>query len=252
MNRSARLAVTAGIVVALAPQLSGTTQQMPALGLESLTGRDSFEFYCASCHGQTGKGDGPVASALKQRPGDLTTLARRNDGLFPSDRVLAVVTGKGRPMPAHGSSDMPVWGPIFRALDPSEPRVAQRIENIVAHIEALQAPSSGSKSLGAMMFRTYCASCHGASGRGDGPVADQFRRTPPDLTKYSARNGGVFPGERVNRIIDGRDVPAHGDREMPVWGDAFRTAREGLTAGAVKARTEAIVRYLREIQERAG
>jgi mono/diheme cytochrome c family protein len=147
---------------------------------------------------------------------------------------------------------MPVWGPIFRALDPVEPRAKQRIANIVAHIETLQEPSSGSKDPGGSLFKTYCATCHGSSGRGDGPVADQLRRTPPDLSKYTDRNAGVFPTERVYRIIDGRDVPAHGDREMPVWGDAFRASREGLTEEAVKTRIEAIVRYLRAIQQRAG
>lgn len=250
MRSLLRAAVTAGLVLAQAP--AGNTQQKPALILESLTGRDSFEFYCASCHGVTGHGDGPIATALKQRPTDLTTLSRRNDGAFPRERLLGVITGTGRPVPAHGPSDMPVWGPIFRALDPVEPRVKLRIENVVSHIETLQEPSSGPKDLGAMLFRTYCASCHGANGRGDGPVADHLRRTPPDLTKYTDRNDGVFPSERVHRIIDGRDVPAHGDREMPVWGDAFRASKEGLSPESVKARIEAIVRHLRAIQQRAG
>jgi hypothetical protein len=62
----------------------------------------------------------------------------------------------------------------------------------------------------------------------------------------------VFPSERVHRIIDGREVRSHGDREMPVWGDAFRTSRDGLTAESVKARIEALVRYLQAIQQRAA
>jgi hypothetical protein len=72
------------------------------------------------------------------------------------------------------------------------------------------------------------------------------------LTKYTAKNGGVFPTERVYRIIDGRDVSSHGNREMPVWGDAFRGSRDGLTDEAVKARIQAIVKYLQGIQERAA
>ena len=71
-------------------------QSPPPLMLDSIAGRDSFEFYCASCHGTGGKGDGPIASALKVRPTDLTSLARRNRGAFPKDLVLAVVTGTGR------------------------------------------------------------------------------------------------------------------------------------------------------------
>jgi mono/diheme cytochrome c family protein len=166
--------------------------------------------------------------------------------------VLAIVTGTGREAAAHGSTDMPVWGPVFRALDPSEPRVKQRIENVVAYVEALQEPSTAPGDLGARLFRTHCATCHGTNARGDGPLADQLRRVPPDLTKYTAKNGGVFPTERVYRIIDGRDVSSHGNREMPVWGDAFRGSRDGLTDEAVKARIQAIVKYLQGIQERAA
>ena len=97
-----------------------------------MTGEDSFRFYCAPCHGVTGRGDGPVAAALMTAPGDLTTLAKFNAGTFPRSAVIAFVLGTGRALPAHGPSDMPVWGPIFRALDPSDARVRVRIENIVS------------------------------------------------------------------------------------------------------------------------
>jgi mono/diheme cytochrome c family protein len=130
--------------------------------------------------------------------------------------------------------------------------VRQRIDNIVAHIEGLQLASTGPEDLGSRLFRTHCATCHGSNARGSGPLSGQLRQTPPDLTKFAARNGGVFPGERVYRIIDGRDITSHGDREMPVWGDAFRSTRDGLTEGSAKMRIDAIVRYLRGIQERAA
>ena len=144
---------------------------------------------------------------------------------------------------------MPVWGPMFRAFE-SDARARERITNLVSHIESIQAPSTGSNDTGSQLFRTYCASCHGTTGGGNGPVAEQLRRTPPDLTKFTTRNGGVFPRERVYQIVDGRDVPSHGDREMPVWGDAFRRERSGSSADAVKAMIDAIVRYLEGIQER--
>ena len=111
--------------------------------------------------------------------------------------------------------------------------------------------ADGPQGSGAQLYRTYCASCHGLAGRGDGPVAESFRKPIPDLTEYTARNGGVFPSERVREIVDGRGVAAHGSREMPVWGDAFRSAEGGLGPAAVKARIEAIVRYLEAIQQRA-
>jgi mono/diheme cytochrome c family protein len=103
---------------------------------------------------------------------------------------------------------------------------------------------------GERLYRTYCATCHGPSGRGDGPMADQLRTAPADLTGFAARNGGVFPNERLRTIIDGRGIRAHGIDEMPVWGDAFRSAPEGLSARDALARIDAIVSYLQSIQQR--
>ena len=124
------------------------------------------------------------------------------------------------------------------------------IERNVGSVESLRVPAAAPGRSGAQLFRTYCATCHGLNAHGDGPLADRLRHAPPDLTTYSARNSGVFPSERVFRIIDGREVRSHGDRDMPVWGDAFRTEPDGLTADEVKARIDAIVGYLRDIQRR--
>ena len=120
------------------------------------------------------------------------------------------------------------------------------------YIESIQAPTTAPGDVGSRLFRVHCAACHGATAVGNGPLADSLRRQPPDLTKYTARNGGVFPSERLGQISDGRHVPSHGDREMPVWGDAFRSSRDGLDVESAKARIDAIVRYLAGIQERAG
>ena len=224
--------------------------QAPPILIESLAGRDSFDRYCASCHGTGGRGDGPVASALRTRPPDLASLARRSGGAFPRDRVRDFITGTGRTLPAHGTTDMPVWGPMFRAFE-SDARTRERIANLVTHVESFQLPSTAPNDPGSQLFRSYCASCHGTTAQGNGPVAEYLQRPPPDLTQYTARNGGVFPRERVYGIIDGRDVPTHGDREMPVWGDAFKATPGGSSAAAIKARIDAIVRYLEGIQTRA-
>jgi mono/diheme cytochrome c family protein len=104
---------------------------------------------------------------------------------------------------------------------------------------------------GHTLFVTYCASCHGRSGHGNGPVAEGLRVTPADLSQFAKKNGGMFPKEKTRRIIDGRDVGPHGTFEMPVWGDAF-IKREGLSEEAARARIEALVRYLDSIQERSG
>jgi mono/diheme cytochrome c family protein len=116
-----------------------TGRQNPPLVISSMAGRDLFESYCASCHGRDGKGSGPVAPALKTSPPDLTTITRRTGATFPRARVESFVTGNGDGLtPAHGSKEMPVWGPIFRGLDPRDATNKVRISNIVSYIESLQ------------------------------------------------------------------------------------------------------------------
>jgi mono/diheme cytochrome c family protein len=105
---------------------------------------------------------------------------------------------------------------------------------------------------GEALYLTYCASCHGRSGRGDGPVADLLRVRPANLTRFATQNGGVFPTAKLQRVIDGRDVGSHGNPDMPVWGDAFRISRGGLSEIGVNDRIDAIVRFLESIQERAA
>ena len=104
---------------------------------------------------------------------------------------------------------------------------------------------------GSELFKTYCAACHGTSAHGDGPLAANMKKPPPDLTQFAARNGGVFPAALVAQIIDGRQpVKGHGGPDMPVWGDAFRASRLGSSEESVQARIKALVEYLERIQER--
>ena len=116
-----------------------TADKPSSLLTPSLFGRDNFNSYCSPCHGRDGTGSGPVAPALKTKPADLTRLAQRAGGTFPSTRVTAFVTNGGTNIVAHGSSDMPVWGPTFMALQPSDKLVKIRIENVVRYVESLQA-----------------------------------------------------------------------------------------------------------------
>jgi mono/diheme cytochrome c family protein len=122
----------------LAVSASGQTGAPRELLEGSLVGRENFEAYCASCHGRSGRGNGPVAAELVTPPADLTTLSRRNGGVFPREQLQAYVEGTGRPLAAHGPTAMPVWGPIFRIFDPVDARVRTRIANLVAYIETLQ------------------------------------------------------------------------------------------------------------------
>ena len=102
---------------------------------------------------------------------------------------------------------------------------------------------------GSYTFRTYCTTCHGEKGKGDGPLAEHLRFAPPDLTLLARRNGGEYPAAIVARIIDGRDpVKGHGGPDMPVWGDAFKNAETGFDDEQVKAKIEGLVRYLKTLQ----
>jgi mono/diheme cytochrome c family protein len=109
---------------------------VPPLAISSMYGPDLYRHYCASCHGRDGTGGGPAASSLKSLPPDLTRLARRRNGVFPRRDVEAIIRGVS--IAAHGSEEMPVWGPIFKALDPSDARVGARIESLALHLESIQ------------------------------------------------------------------------------------------------------------------
>lgn len=103
---------------------------------------------------------------------------------------------------------------------------------------------------GSYTYRTYCASCHGAKGKGDGPLAESLRIRPPDLTQLAKRNDGNYPAETVHRIIDGRKaVDGHGGPDMPVWGDAFKNADTGYDEDALRQKIESLVNFLKTIQE---
>jgi hypothetical protein len=81
-------------------------------------------------------------------------------------------------------------------------------------------------------------------------MSGELRPHPADLTRFSMRNGGIFPEARVTRIIDGRDVPAHGSTTMPVWGDVFRRDAAVADSAAARARIAAIVQFVGSIQQR--
>ena len=130
----------AAVVCAIAVLAQTTGPQHPPLAIRSLSGRDLFEFYCATCHGRAGRGNGPVAAALKVPPPDLTRFAQRQGGTFRREQVERFVANDGGVLtPSHGTTAMPVWGPIFRSLDPTDTLVNVRIANVVEYVESLQA-----------------------------------------------------------------------------------------------------------------
>jgi mono/diheme cytochrome c family protein len=107
-------------------------------------------------------------------------------------------------------------------------------------------PESGQK-----LYERSCASCHGKGARGDGPAAASLRTPPPDLTQIAKRRNGQFPAGDIATYIDGRlEVPAHGSREMPIWGDSFSDSVGGGTIGdeVTRGNVAVIVEYLKSIQ----
>jgi mono/diheme cytochrome c family protein len=99
-------------------------------------------------------------------------------------------------------------------------KAAKSLISAGAVLLALQAQSPAQKiDVGQTEYLSNCGSCHGNDAKGKGPVADQLKVTPTNLTQLAKKNGGVFPVSAVYEIIDGRKaVAAHGSREMPVWG----------------------------------
>lgn len=104
----------------------------------------------------------------------------------------------------------------------SMPKFAVAFAMIVAAIGFNSAAWSQDIDHGKFEYQQGCAACHGADGRGNGPVSAQLKVLPPDLTLLSKNNNGTFPADFVYEIIDGRKaVAAHGTREMPIWGDRY-------------------------------
>jgi len=102
-------------------------------------------------------------------------------------------------------------------------------------------------SSGQEMFKTYCAPCHGLDAKGDGPAAPALKKAPANLTELSARNGGKFPYYKVMSTIKGdTETPAHGSRDMPMWGSLFSSLTTN--QAVVQLRISNLTEYLKSIQ----
>ncbi|HEX6803913.1 MAG TPA: cytochrome c [Terriglobales bacterium] len=132
------LACITGAILGVAQENKPEVKHVPAPATSAASGKEMFKSYCAPCHGEDGKGNGPAASALKTPPPDLTLLSKNNGGKFPADRVSSILRGRAT-VSAHGNREMPVWGPVFwRMSHGHEAEVQQRITNLTKYLEALQ------------------------------------------------------------------------------------------------------------------
>lgn len=103
----------------------------------SVRGPDLYRAHCATCHGLDGKGDGPLAASLKTKPANLTALARNNGGRFPNENARKFISGE-EGIAAHGSREMPVWGPIFHQVEEDQDFGNVRIQNLMKYLESIQ------------------------------------------------------------------------------------------------------------------
>lgn len=105
--------------------------------IPSLKGPDLFRAYCAPCHGEDGKSNGPVAPALNSKPTDLTLIAKRNGGVFPVKLIRNLIAGDELVI-AHGSREMPIWGPIFHQVEWDRDYGEIRLQNVTKYLESIQ------------------------------------------------------------------------------------------------------------------
>jgi len=135
---AARAALLGAFVLSAAT--ADEIKQVPANPTNPASGAQMFKEYCAVCHGQDAKGNGPAAVALKKTPSDLTTITARNNGKFPQLHIYSVIQGDPD-LPSHGSKDMPVWGTVFQSMgrgSSASADVQLRISNLTEYIKKLQ------------------------------------------------------------------------------------------------------------------
>ena len=114
-------------------------KQVPVPNVTATSGKEMYNAYCASCHGADGTGNGPAAPALKTRPTNLTLLSALHNGRFPDAAIQQTIKGDPAMPSAHGSKEMPVWGPVFTTIGQGSAAQTQlRVRNLTEYIFSLQ------------------------------------------------------------------------------------------------------------------
>ena len=128
------------LILLLGVSIAFGQEKSPRKLIASMEGKDLYLAYCASCHGKLGKGDGPVASALKGPLADLTSISKRNRGKFPREEMEKIILGEQKSArSAHGSEQMPVWGPVFSKVEKDQDFGLVRVRRVVEYLISIQA-----------------------------------------------------------------------------------------------------------------
>jgi mono/diheme cytochrome c family protein len=133
---------------------------------------------------------------------------------------------------------------VFTCAVAAEDQTQDQNQKVIQHSTVKPtSPASGQE-----MYKAYCAVCHGTDGKGGGPAASALKVPPTDLTLLSKNNGGKFPAMKVASTIRGEaDLPAHGSKEMPVWGSLFWSMSHG-HEGEVQQRVANLTQYIESLQ----
>jgi len=125
--------------------------------------------------------------------------------------------------------------PLAAQSKPAQPTVKRDIARPIPSVHGMD------------IYKEYCAVCHGVDGKGHGPAAPAMKVPPTDLTTFAQRHGGTFSDMDMRMVIEGQDdMPAHGSRDMPIWGDVFRALTPGREMRDMRLRN--LIEYLKSIQ----
>lgn len=137
---SSRFRVSVMAATGMVAMLYAVTAPAAAVTEDALRrARHDYQKYCASCHGPEGRGDGPVALAMKAMPADLTLLSMNNDGQYPADKVRGIIDGRAD-VKAHGPRAMPVWGEEFYVSTEGigQRQARDRVDALTEYLRAMQ------------------------------------------------------------------------------------------------------------------
>lgn len=145
-------------------------------------------------------------------------------------------------MPTQGSR----WVTLTMVIAVAMFASAQEAQKEIKHVPVK--PTSAAS--GQDMYKSYCAVCHGVDGTGNGPAASALKVPPPDLTLLAQKNGGKYPALKVSSVIRGEEpLPAHGSKEMPIWGKLFWSMSGGHSS-EVQQRVANLNKHIESLQKK--